>query len=72
MKEQIYEIIIFIAPIIAGFITSIAIPLIIYKFTKKYFKKKIDEINEGEQIKDIKKELSDIKKEILEMRGKRK
>lgn len=70
MKEQIYEIIIYVAPLVAGFITSIIIPLIIQRFSKKYLQKKIDEVNEGKELKEIKKELADIKKEILEMRGK--
>lgn len=72
MKEKIYEILIYVAPLVAGFITSIVIPFIIQRFSKKYLKKKIDEINEGKELKEIKKELADIKREILEMRGKRK
>lgn len=72
MKEQIHELIIYVAPLVAGFITSIGIPLIIQRFSKKYLQKRIDEVNEGKEFKDIKKELADIKKEILEMRGKRK
>lgn len=72
MKEQIHELIIYVAPLVAGFITSTGIPLIIQRFSKKYLQKRIDEVNEGKEFKDIKKELADIKKEILEMRGKRK
>ena len=72
MKEQIYEIMVYVAALVAGFITSTVIPLIIQRFSKKYLQKKIDEVNEGKELKEIKKELSDIKKEILEMRGKRK
>lgn len=72
MKEQIYEIIVYVAPLVAGFITSTVIPLIIQRFSKKYLQKKINELSEGEQLKEIKKELSNIKKEILEMRGKAK
>ena len=72
MKEQIYQIIVFIAPLIAGFITSILIPLIIKRFAKKSLQKRIDEVNEGQEFKEIKRELADIKREILEMRGKRK
>lgn len=70
MKEQIYEIIVYASPLVAGFITSTVIPLIINRFSKKYLQKKIDEVNEGKELKEIKKELADIKKEILEMRGK--
>lgn len=70
MKEQIYEIIVYIAPLVAGFITSTVIPLIIQRFSKKYIQRKIDELNEGAQLKELKDELRSIKKEILEMRGK--
>lgn len=72
MKEQIFEIINYCAPLVAGFITSVIIPLIIKKFSVKSLQKKIDEVNEGKELKEIKKELYNIKKEILEMRGKRK
>lgn len=72
MKEKIMEIIVFAAPLVAGFITSILIPIITKKFVVNYLKKKIDEVNESEQIKDVKCELKEIKREILEMRGKRK
>lgn len=70
MKEKIIEIIVYIAPLIAGFITSIIIPLVTKSITVKYLKRKIDDVNEAEQFKDIKKELASIKREILEMRGK--
>lgn len=72
MKEKIMEIIVFAAPLVAGFITSVLIPIITKKVVVNYLKKKIDEVNESEQIKDVKCELKEIKREILEMRGKRK
>lgn len=72
MKEKIYEVMVYIAPLVAGFITSIIIPLIIKRSSVKYLKKRIDEVNEGKEFKEIKSELKEIKKEIFEMRGKRK
>lgn len=72
MNELIYKIVTFVAPLIAGIITSVSIPLIIKKITVKYLKKKIDEVNENEQLKEIKTDIKEIKREILEMRGKRK
>ena len=72
MKEEIMRIIVFAAPLVAGFITSVLIPIITKKIVVNYLKKKIDEVNEPKQIKDVKCELNEIKREILEMRGKRK
>ena len=72
MKEKIIEVITVSAPLIAGVVTSVAIPLIIKVKSLKYLKKKIDEVNEAEELKELKKEVSLIHKEILEMRGKRK
>ena len=70
MKELIVKIIVFVAPIIAGFITSIVIPVAIEKTSLKHLKKKIEEVNEAKELQEIKEELKVIKKEILEMRGK--
>lgn len=72
MKEKIMEIIVYVAPLVAGFITSVLIPFIIKKFSIKSLEKKINEVNEPNQLKEIKEELAEIKKEILEMRGKTK
>lgn len=72
MKEEIMRIVVFAAPLVAGFITSVLIPVITKKIVVNYLKKKIDEVNESKQIKDVKCELNEIKREILEMRGKRK
>lgn len=66
------EFIIWIAPTVAGFITSVLIPFAIKKFATKQLQNKINEVNSGEEFKQVKKELAEIKKEILEMRGKRK
>lgn len=57
---------------LAGLITSVVIPLAIEKFAKKKLAKKIEEVSEAKQLKEVKEELREIKKEILEMRGKRK
>ena len=72
MKEKIMEIVAFAAPLVAGFITSILIPIAIKRIATKHLKKKIEEVNEAKQLKEIKEELTKIKCEILEMRGKRK
>lgn len=70
--ELLMQIVTFVAPLIAGFITSIVIPIVIKRYSLKRIEKKISEISEAEELKAIKKELAEIKKEILEMRGKRK
>lgn len=72
MEEKIIEIISCVAPLVAGFITSILIPFIIERFTMKILVKKINEVNSGKQLEDINERLDRIEKEILEMRGKRK
>ena len=41
MKEKIMEIIIYVAPLAAGFITSVVIPFIIKRFSIKSLEKKI-------------------------------
>ena len=71
MKEKIIEIITISAPLIAGVITSVVIPIVVKVQSLKHLKSKIDEISETKQLKDIKEELKEIHKEILEMRGKR-
>lgn len=72
MSEEIKEIIVYVAPLVAGFITSILIPFIIKRYSIKSIEKKISEVNEAQEIKDINEKLSSIQKEILELRGKRK
>lgn len=70
MKELILQIVTYLAPIVAGFITSILIPHLIKKVTLNKLEKKIEEVNEGKALRDIKMELAEIKKEIFIMRGK--
>ena len=72
MEEKIIEIINYVAPLVAGFITSILIPFIIKRFSIKSLEKKINEVNSGKELEDINKKLDKIENEILEMRGKRK
>ena len=72
MEEKIIEIINYVAPLVAGFITSILIPFIIKRFSIKSLEKKINEVNSGKQLENVNERLDRIEKEILEMRGKRK
>lgn len=70
MIEIIKETIVFISPLIAGFITSVVIPLIVKRSSIKSLQKRIDEVQPIKETQEIKRELADIKKEILQMRGK--
>lgn len=72
MSETIKEIIVWAAPIVSGFITSVLIPTIIEKIVMKRLQTKINEVNSGAEFKEMKKELAEIKKEVLLLRGKRK
>lgn len=75
--EYLKEILCNVAPLIAGFLTSIIIPTITNKITVKFLKNKINEVSEAKILTDLKKEvinlnkeIKDLKQEILEMRGK--
>ena len=72
MSEAVKEIIAYVAPLVAGFITSVLIPTIIEKVVMKRLQSKIDEVNSGAEFKELKKELAEVKKEVLLLRGKRK
>lgn len=72
MKEKLIEIAVYVAPLVAGFITSIIIPFLIKRWSIKRLEKRIDEITPSKEFIEVKNELAEIKKEILEMRGKRK
>lgn len=72
MSETVKEFIVWAAPLVAGFITSVLIPAIIEKVSMKRLQKKIDEVNSGSEFKELKKELAEIKREVLLLRGKRK
>ena len=70
--EKIYDLLVFIAPLVAGFITSIIIPFLTKRFTIKKFTDKIEEVNSGKEFEIINKKLDSIQNEILIMRGKKK
>lgn len=70
--ETVKEIVTFAAPLVAGLLTSVVIPLMIKAKSIKSIQRKIDEVNEAEQLKNINKRLDEIEKNIYEMRGKRK
>lgn len=72
MLETIKEIFIFVAPIVAGCITSIIIPFLIKRITVKSLKKKIDDTQPTKELQSIDERLTSIEREILELRGKRK
>lgn len=72
MKEKIIEIVLLVAPVLGEMFTAIGMLISINKFTKKKLQKRIEEVSEANQIKELKKEVADIKREIYEMRGKRK
>ena len=72
MSETVKEIIVWAAPIVAGFVTSVLIPTIIEKVVMKRLQTKINEVNSGAEFREVKKELAEIKKEVLLLRGKRK
>ena len=70
--EKIYDLVVFIAPLIAGFVTSVIIPFLIKRFAMKKFTDKIEEVNNGKEFEVINKKLDSIENEILIMRGKKK
>lgn len=72
MIEQIKELLVMVAPLLAGFLTSIVIPIVIKNFSLKKLQIKIDEVNQGKQLKDINEKLDRIENDLLEMRGKKK
>ena len=70
--EKIYDLVAFIAPLVAGFVTSVLIPFLIKRFTMKKFTDKIEEVNSGKEFKNINEKLDSIQNEILIMRSKKK
>lgn len=70
--EIVKDLLVYLAPIIAGFITSILIPFLIKRVTMKSLQKKINDVSPTKEMKDIKEKLVSIEKELLELRGKRK
>lgn len=69
---MIEEIIVFVAPLLAGFVTSVTIPSIVSSVLVKYFKKKTNELSENAEIKKLEKKIDFLSNEILEIRGKKK
>ena len=72
MSEQIMELIVFIAPIAAGFVSSVVIPIIGTCRSIKYIKRKTDEVSHNKEIERLERKIDFLSNEILEMRGKRK
>ena len=72
MEDKIMEVINWIAPIAAGFVTSTVLPFLIKKISMKKLEKKIDEIGKNSDIKMIQNRLDEINNQLLEMRGKKK
>ena len=72
MSEQIMELIVFIAPIAAGFVSSVVIPIISTCRSIKYIKRKTDEVSRNKEIERLERKIDFLSNEILEMRGKRK
>lgn len=73
MKEQIVSILVnYVIPTVAGLFTTVIIPVIIKKKAIKSLEKRINEVSEAEQIKQLRTEISELKKEIFMLRGKRK
>lgn len=72
MNETIKEFLVWVAPIAAGFITSILFPFIIKKVILKQLQKKVNEVNSGAEFEEVKKEIREVKEMLLKIRGKRK
>lgn len=70
--EKVVELVGFVAPLLAGFMTSVLIPLIIKKVSLRSIETKIENISPIKEIKELRKEIAEVKREILQMRGKTK
>lgn len=68
----IEEIITIGIPCLVSIATSSIGTAIISSISKKIIKRKVENIDEGKNLKEINKSLARIENEILEMRGKRK
>lgn len=69
---SIEEIITIAIPCLVSIATSSIGTAIISSISKKIIKRKVENIDEGKNLKEINKSLARIENEILEMRGKRK
>lgn len=64
------EIIIMIAPSLAGTSAVTLISIIVGSFLKKLLKKKVDEVSENAEFEKVHKELAEIKEVLNKIRGK--
>lgn len=71
MNEQIMELVVFIAPLVAGFISSVVIPIISSVKSVKYIKRKTDEVSSNRELREIKEKLNNVEKQVYILRGKK-
>lgn len=69
---ELEEIIAIVTPCLVSVATSGIGTAIISSISKKIIKRKIDNIDEGKNLKEINKHLTRVENEILELKGKRK
>lgn len=72
MKEQIVALLQYIAPLVAGFITSTLLPALISKWSVGKLDTKIKNVKSTKTEIDIIERLDRIEDQILQLRGKRK
>lgn len=58
-----------VAPIAANVLTAVIIPTIVKNFSVKKLQERINEVNSGNEFKELKKEIKELKKEIKALRG---
>lgn len=71
MNEQIMELVVFIAPLVAGFISSVVIPIVSSVKSVKYIKRKTDEVSSNRELREIKEKLNNVEKQVYILRGKK-
>ena len=71
MNEQIMELVVFVAPLVAGFISSVVIPIISSVKSVKYIKRKTDEVSSNKELREIKEKLNNVEKQVYILRGKK-
>lgn len=71
MNEQIMELVVFIAPLVAGFISSVVIPIVSSVKSVKYIKRKTDEVSSNKELREIKEKLNNVEKQVYILRGKK-
>lgn len=70
--EQVKEIIVFVAPLLAGFITTVLLPILIKNKSIKSVEERIEKVSPPKKLEDIEKKIDKLTNEVMEMRGKRK